>query len=148
MKLVEEMLDKARERLVTLADGARLVEAAALLRQVDTHIIVLHDSDGLLTGVMTRWDVLGQVVQCHGAIGENTAATAMTRNVTVCQPGDQLDEVWSKMKAGDYKGVPVTDADNRPLGVLMARDVLQALLEASENEEAVLRDYVMGVGYR
>jgi len=31
--------------------------------------------------------------------------------------------------------------------VLNARDALQALLEEVENEESLLRDYVMGIGF-
>jgi hypothetical protein len=34
-----------------------------------------------------------------------------------------------------------------PLGVLNARDILQVLLQESEDKEAMLRDYVMGIGY-
>ena len=52
------------------------------------------------------------------------------------------------MRSRELKNVPVTDPDFRPIGVLTARDALQALLEGVENEEALLRDYVMCVGYR
>ncbi len=38
--------------------------------------------------------------------------------------------------------------DVKPLGVLSAGDVLQAQLQDVEDEEALLRDYVMCVGYR
>lgn len=41
----------------------------------------------------------------------------------------------------------VVDEDSRPMGVLHARDILQVLLEESEDEESMLRDYVMGIGY-
>ena len=51
------------------------------------------------------------------------------------------------MKARGLKNVPVTDEDSRPVGVLNARDVLQALLRVVKNEESLLRDYVMNVGY-
>jgi hypothetical protein len=33
------------------------------------------------------------------------------------------------------------------MGLLHARDVLEVLLEESEDEESILRDYVMGIGY-
>ena len=33
------------------------------------------------------------------------------------------------------------------MGVLHARDILQVLLKESEDEESMLRDYVMGIGY-
>jgi CBS domain-containing protein len=51
------------------------------------------------------------------------------------------------MKERGLKNIPVVDQDSRPLGVLYARDILQVLLKESEDEEAMLRDYVMGVGY-
>ena len=71
----------------------------------------------------------------------------MTRDVIVCRPGDWLHEVWSRMKERGFKNVPVTDRDSRPVGVLNARDALQVLLEEVENEETLLRDYVMGIGF-
>ncbi len=71
----------------------------------------------------------------------------MTRDTTVCRPDDWLREVWSKMKERSFKNVPITDRDSRPVGVLNARDALQVLLKEVENEESLLRDYVMGIGF-
>ena len=52
------------------------------------------------------------------------------------------------MRERGLKYVPVIDRDSRPLGVLYVRDVLEVLLREVEYEELLLRDYVMGVGYR
>ncbi|HTN61456.1 MAG TPA: CBS domain-containing protein, partial [Devosia sp.] len=73
---------------------------------------------------------------------------AMTRDVLSCQGDDQLDVVWAQMRGRGLKNVPVVDAAGHPVGIVNARDMLQALLSASTNEEALMRDYVMGVGYR
>jgi hypothetical protein len=51
------------------------------------------------------------------------------------------------MKERGFKNVPVTDRDSRTVGVLNARNALQVLLEEFENEETLLRDYVMGIGF-
>jgi CBS domain-containing protein len=75
------------------------------------------------------------------------ASLAMTRDVVVCRPGELLQDVWKRMKGRKLKNIPVVDQDSRPLGVLHARDILQALLDDSQDEESMLRDYVMGVGY-
>jgi CBS domain-containing protein len=71
----------------------------------------------------------------------------MMRNVILCHPSDLLRDVWAVMKERGVKNIPVIGQDSRPIGVLNARDVLEALMEEAEYEEALLRDYVMSVGY-
>jgi CBS domain-containing protein len=71
----------------------------------------------------------------------------MTRTVVLCRPSDLLHDVWLIMKARGLKNIPVVDEDSRPIGVLNARDALEALLKDVEYEEVLLREYVMCVGY-
>jgi CBS domain-containing protein len=52
------------------------------------------------------------------------------------------------MKERKLLHVPIVGDDLKPLGVINARDALLVLLEDAEYEEALLRDYVMGIGYR
>nr|WIE91351.1 histidine kinase [Mesorhizobium sp. WSM4875] len=52
------------------------------------------------------------------------------------------------MKERRLKNIPVTDAESRAIGVLNAGDALEALMPEVEQEETLLRDYVMCVGYR
>jgi len=143
--LVGKLMPAARARLVTIADDAPLIEAAKLLR-AGTDLVVVCGPEGLLAGVITKTDVVDQISHCLGA--SCTTAALLTRNVVTCQPGDWLNEVWAKMKEHGLKNVPVTDRDCRPVGVLNARDALQMLLKEVENEESLLRDYVMCVGYQ
>lgn len=140
------ILPAARTRLVTLADSAQLIEAAKLLR-AGTDIVVVCGADGLLAGVVTKTDIVGQISHCQGCSCTIAVSSAMTRDVVVCRRDDRLDDVWSRMKTRGLKNVPVTDEESRPVGVLNARDVLQALLREVQNEESLLRDYVMTVGY-
>ena len=72
----------------------------------------------------------------------------MTSEVLLCRPTDSLNVVWNRMKERGLKNVPVVDDVSRPLGLLHARDILQVLLSDAEDTEALLQDYVMGVGYR
>ena len=44
--------------------------------------------------------------------------------------------------------VPVIDEKSGPSGVVNARDALRVLWAEEKYEEALLRDYVMGIGYR
>jgi hypothetical protein len=52
------------------------------------------------------------------------------------------------VKQRGLKNIPIVDRDTVPLGVLNARDMVRVLLEDIEHEESLLRDYVIGIGYR
>lgn len=144
---IDGLLPAARKRLVTLVDNAQVIEAAKLLGDAGTDILVVCGSDGLLAGVITKTDVVGQISQCQGCSCTTAVSSVMTQDVVVCRLGDRVDAAWSSMKDRGLKNIPITDHESRPVGVLNARDALQALLQEVENEESFLRDYVMTVGY-
>ena len=143
---VERLVPMAREKLVTISDDAPLIEAANLLRK-GNDLVIACGSAGLVTGVITKTDVVGQMSRCQGVSCTMAASLAMTRDVVVCRPGELLQDVWKRMKEYKLKNIPVVDDDLRAVGVLHARDILQVLLRESEDEESMLRDYVMGIGY-
>lgn len=144
---VESLLPEARERLVTIADDAHLIEAARLLGS-GTDILLVCSATGILRGVITKTDVVAQISQCQGAGCLASSSIAMTQDVMLCQSGDLLEDLWHRMNERSLKNIPFVDEESRPLGVLNARDILQALLKESTTEEALMRDYVMGFGYR
>jgi CBS domain-containing protein len=146
--LVERVLTVARQRLVTIDASDLLTEAAGLLAKAQVNLVVVCASDGTMVGVITKTDVVRQISHCQGSACTAKAAIVMTRDVTYCHPDDMLHDVWSIMKERGFLHVPIVDQDSRPCGVLNARDALQALLGEVEDEEALLRDYVMGIGYR
>ena len=147
MSFVERMLPTARKRLVTIGGDSPLIDAAKLLREPHTDIVVVCSCDELLAGVITKTDLVRAISQGQGSGCATAASTVMTRTVILCRPNDLLHDIWSIMKGRGLKNIPVVDQDSRPIGVLNARDALEVLLEEAEYEEGLLRDYVMCVGY-
>jgi signal-transduction protein with cAMP-binding, CBS, and nucleotidyltransferase domain len=145
--IVEALLPLAGERLATIADSAPLIEAAAQLRTGVDLVVVCH-SDHSLAGIVTKTDVVDQISHCEGASCTCAVSTVMTRDVLLCRSGDTLSTLWSQMRERGIKNVPLVDGDLRVVGIVTARDVLQNLLKDAESEESLLRDYVMGFGYR
>jgi CBS domain-containing protein len=145
---VEKIVPVARERLVTVRDDAPLVEAAKFLDGRDFNLVVVCDKDGAMVGIITRTNVVRQMALCQGCGCTAAAGTVMTKDVTFCRPDELLQDVWSLMKERKLVHVPIVGDDLKPLGVINARDALLVLLEGSEYEEGLLRDYVMGIGYR
>jgi CBS domain-containing protein len=124
------------------------MEAATLLNGRNANLVVVCSSDGMMVGVITKTDVVRQISHCQGSSCTMAAAAVMTRDVAYCQPHDLLTDVWSTMKQRGLRHMPVADQELRPIGVLDARQVVQALMDAVEHEEQILVDYVMCVGYR
>ena len=52
------------------------------------------------------------------------------------------------MEKRGFVHIPVVDENSKASGVVNDRDALRALLAEGKYEASLLRDYVMGIGYR
>jgi CBS domain-containing protein len=147
-KLVSSIDAVARSRLATISADALLVDAAKLLSDTHVSLVVVCNSDGAMVGVITKTNIVEQIGRCGESACTTAAADVMTRDVTYCRPTDGLPEVLSMMKERGFVHIPVVDGNSRPVGVVNDRDALRALLADGKYEMSLLRDYVMGVGYR
>lgn len=145
---VEAVLPVARTRLTRISEAAQLTQAAALFSQNRADLIVVCNSEDKMVGVVSKTDIVSRISQCQGHACTTMVASVMTQDVVCCRPGDRLQQAWDLMKEKGFLHIPVVDSESRPLGTLYARDALQALLGEVEYEEALFRDYVMGIGYR
>jgi CBS domain-containing protein len=144
----DRVLPVARTRLTTIQTDALLKDAAQLLNDRHINLVVACNSEGAMVGVVSKTDIVRRISHCLGSACTAAVATVMTRDVVYCRPTELLQDVWSLMKDRNVLHVPVVDQDFRPVGVLNARDALQALMGEVEHEESLLRDYVLGIGYR
>ena len=147
MTFVQTMLPKAGARLFTVQHTAPLIEAAQLLIDKDISLIVVCSGAGLIRGVVTKSDVVRQITRCHGRSCTTPLSEVMTEDVVTCHPGQELHDVWLLMKAKRLKHIPVVNYASVPLGLLLAREVLEVLMNEAQYEDLLLRDYVMGIGY-
>jgi CBS domain-containing protein len=146
--LVEQILPTARERLATVSAAAPVREAADLMSKPHIDLVVVCNDDGGMAGVLTKTDIVGQIGRCGGGICMDRVDTIMTRDAFSCAPSDLLQDVWSVMKERGLQRVPIVGQRGKPIGIIYARDALQSLLAEIEDEETLLRDYVMNIGYR
>jgi CBS domain-containing protein len=145
---VEQLLPAIRDGLVTIKTDALLIDAAKLLNDPRRNPVIVCDDSGKMAGVITKTDIVSRISYCTGCNCTMAASQVMTPEVTFCRPSDWLHEVWPIVKQHGLKNIPVVNRDTVPLGVLNARDMVRVLLEDTEHEESLLRDYVVGIGYR
>src|SRR4051794_13574609 len=101
---VESILPVARQRMNAIQASGSLVEAAKLL--LDTHkalLVVCHD-DGVMAGVITKSDIVKQVVRHCGVVDKIDISSVMTEAVTSCLGEDALHDVLAIMKTKGAAG--------------------------------------------
>jgi CBS domain-containing protein len=148
MVFVQHILGAARKRLAVLSQGAPLTDAAAILTNPDTPLVVVCDEQSIAVGVISSSDLVKVFATAKSnALGMNAGAI-MSHPVVSCQVDEPLQRVWEIINPRSLRCVPILDTNGRPQGVLHAREVALALLNEVEYEEGLLRDYFLGVGYQ
>ncbi|HXS05358.1 MAG TPA: CBS domain-containing protein [Rhizomicrobium sp.] len=142
---VEQMLLRACERLAVIDAEASVKDAANLMAEPGTDLIVVC-RNGVVSGVVTKSDIVVQI--SRGSDLGASVDTIMNRDVATCRSSDPLSDVLQAMKERGVHRIPVVDNKHNPVGIVYARDVLQCLLEEVEVDDALLRDFITGVGYR
>ena len=148
MVLVEHVLEEARKRLAVLTTEAPVSDAAGILANSGTPLVVVCDAEGIAVGVISSSDIVKLLARAKGDAHKMSAGTMMTRPILSCHLAQELQGVWESMNARSVRAVPVLDDYGRPQGVVHAHDIARAVLNEVNEEEGLLRDYVMGVGYR
>jgi arabinose-5-phosphate isomerase len=146
--LVSSVEAVARSRLLTVAAQTRLVEVAARLSSAQISVVVVCDAAGAALGIITETMLVRRLGLGQADLFTTAAGDVMTAEFTTCAAQEQLSDVLAMMHTRGLIHVLLVDANRHPLGVLNARDGLRALLAAGNHEEALLRNYVTGVGYQ
>ncbi|TPG46020.1 CBS domain-containing protein [Roseomonas nepalensis] len=142
------LIDIARDRLLTIDAAAPLEAAAAIMSKPNSDLIVVCDADGSMVGVLTKRDMFAQIARRVEGGRTSRVDTIMKREVVSCASHGSVSEIWKLIVSRNLQRIPMIDHSQKPIGIVYARDVLLRMLDIVENEEALLRDYVMNVGYQ
>jgi len=148
MNLVQHIIEDAQRRLAVLRLDASIRDIAGILANPTTPLVVVCDSEGVALGVVSSADIVNALSRDGGEAINANAAALMSQPIHSCDAKQTLQSIWSSMGAGSHRCIPVLDNAGRPQGVVHARDVARALLDEVTNEEVLLRDYVLGIGYQ
>ena len=146
--LVSDIEAVARSRLLTVLVDTRLVEVAAQLSSAQISVVVVCDAGGAAMGTITETVLVRHLGLGQADFFTTRAGDVMTQEFTTCTPQELLSDVLAMMHTRGLVHMLLIGTDRQPLGVLNARDGLRALLAAGNHEEALLRNYVMGIGYQ
>jgi IMP dehydrogenase len=137
------MLDSKGKKIVSI-DAASSVEDA--IRTMHTRKIsaVLVTEGGKTVGIFTERDV----VRCYISLdGKNfkdiKVKDVMIKDLIVAVPDDELDAVSSIMIEKNIRHLPVFE-NNKVVGMLSVRDIVQTHVKKLTSEIHYLKDYISG----
>lgn len=86
--------------------------------------------DNVVVGIFTERDALGRISADYDGSRNRPVREFMTAAPETLSADDCLAYAVNKMSVGGYRHVPITDVDEKPLGVVAVRDVVERLFEA------------------
>ena len=147
MNLLLHINADARRRLAVLGRHSAVTDAARILADPNTPLVVVCDEDGIAIGVISRMDIVRLFGRATDA-DRGTVEGIMTRSFLSFLGEQTLQFAWNSISSRGLRCAPLLDDSGRPRGVVHARDLVRALLDEVNSEELLLRNYVLGVGYR
>jgi len=112
---------------ITIKETESVEKAAKLMFENNTSSVIVVNSDGLLTGIVTAKDVVAAVAL--GKIGQDIpVARFMKENPLTISPDAHITEALEKMREFNVRHLPVVDKNNKPVGMVSVRDIMDILL--------------------
>ena len=140
---VRTLLDSKAKKIVSI-DAASSVEDA--IRTMHTRKIsaVLVTEEGKMVGIFTERDV----VRCYISLdGKNfrdiKLRDVMIKNLIIAVPDDELDDISTIMVEKNIRHLPVFE-NNKVVGMLSIRDIIQTQVKKLTSEIHYLKDYISG----
>jgi CBS domain-containing protein len=129
---------------MTAGDSAQ--EAAKQMARKNVAAMIISDSAGLITGIVTERDLCQKVM----AKGLDPASTSvgeiMTTNPDTLSPDDSASDALELMQTRKYRHLPVVQ-DGKCQAVVSVRDLYSAVKETLEEDIRETEAFVFGDRY-
>lgn len=134
MKVAEVMT-----RGIDLVDPSATVQAAATrMAELDVGAVLI-GSESAIEGILTDRDIIVRVVVEGRHPAQITVREVMTPDVVGCGTDDDIEEAFAIMREGQFRRMPVLDADGKPMGIVTLGDLARHV-ESPEKMAEKLRE--------
>jgi CBS domain-containing protein len=113
---------------IVVERGTSVLDAAKLMQKEHVGCVLVVEK-GKLDGIFTERDILMKVVGSMSDLTKTKVEEVMTSNPEVLQPDDVLAYALNYMRVGGYRHVPVVDEQERPVGVVSVKNVVDYLAD-------------------
>ena len=142
--LVQSMLKgKDNDAVVTVAPGATVAEAAAILSERRIGAVIVSPDGKRVAGILSERDIVRELGKRGPGCMADTVDRIMTREIVGCRRDDDAEAVMQKMTEGRFRHMPVMDGEEM-VGLISIGDVVKARLSELAMEKDALQGMIMG----
>lgn len=142
--LVSQILkSKPTTGVITIAHGATVAEAVALLSSRRIGAVIVSTDGQHAAGILSERDIVRELGASGPACLERKVEAVMTAKLISCVGGDQTDQVLQKMTDGRFRHMPVIEGGVL-VGLISIGDVVKSRLEELHAEKDALEGMIKG----
>jgi len=141
MKVKELLSIKGIECFSIMSDRT-LLDAAKQMAECRIGALLVMDK-GSLAGIVTERDIVKNAANDKQTCKDVKVKDAMSSNLLIARPGDDLDYVMAIMTQNNIRHLPVVEATGL-VGILSMRDVVKMMVKNLEAENQYLKDLIGG----
>lgn len=140
---IHDILRSKGHDVITVGPEQPVLAAVRILAEHRIGALVVR-SHGEIQGIISERDILNLAAGDPARLETTSVADAMTTNVIVGVPDDDLDYVMGIMTQNRIRHLPIMEAEQL-VGLVSIGDVVNAVRREVEAENRHLRDYIHGV---
>ncbi|HWE26313.1 MAG TPA: CBS domain-containing protein [Myxococcales bacterium] len=114
---------------ISVQESATLQEAVENLQNHHIGCVLISGENGTLEGIFTERDLLNRVAGKKLDWSECRVSDFMTRHPETLRLDDRIVWALNLMHMGGYRHVPLVDEQNRPVGVISVKDIVEFIVE-------------------
>lgn len=141
---VRELLQAKSTTLVTIAQGETLFAASKLLHEHNIGVLMVVNEAGKPAGILSERDVVRLFAEQGAQCATVEVQAAMTSDLIVGLPSDDLSYVMNVMTQKRIRHLPVVDGD-KLVGLISIGDVVKSQIDKAETEIRYLQSYITGI---
>ena len=140
MKL-RDILRVKGHHVYTVRPDQTVQDAVQILMQHRVGALLVEDAERRAVGIITERDVLRECVVCAAELSHVPVREAMTRDLIIGVPDDEIGYTMGIMTQNRIRHLPVMDGDH-VAGMISIGDVVKATLDETEYENRYLKEYI------
>ncbi len=139
--------DIIKQHVISSLDkDSTVFEAATLMTSANIAAVVVVDSDGKLSGIITERDLTRRIVAKGLDPKETPIAAVMSENPDTLSPDDSAVDALELMQSRHFRHLPVVDGD-KCVGMVSIRDLYKAAKSSLEESIRETEAFVFGDRY-